>query len=431
MSFGNQYKVGKGDTIERIARKTGVPASKIRKMNPGLRETRLQIGTVIKLDAKSSKSSSSRSKSSSGGGSKYTVQSGDNNWDIAKRYGLSPAQLKEMNGGRDLSKLRPGEKITVPAPKKPAHKEQPSRSKSADATKSSMSGVRIRVTGDTVSVRANPDTDSKRVASVKQNEFGKVLKSQGEWLYVQFNNNAGWIRRDFVAKTSLGEIARIQLEAKKRMDALAKAKANPASKDENIVALSNNESKPADESAKPKHAVATRAKPSAKSGGKSSDSVISTAKSLIGTRYVWGGTSRGGFDCSGFTGYVMRQAGVSLPRTAAEQATVGTYVSRGELKKGDLIFFNTRGNRISHVGIYIGNGNFIHASSGGGHVRIDALSKAYYSSRYVTARRVGKFSEVNDVLDDVQRTVEQYGDLPIPADAPEQKVKPGADEVIK
>jgi hypothetical protein len=107
----------------------------------------------------------------------------------------------------------------------------------------------------------------------------------------------------------------------------------------------------------------------------------------MGIRYVWGGTSRSGFDCSGFTQWVFARSGIRIPRTSIEQATVGQRVDRDDLRPGDLVFFRTRGSRISHVGIYIGNNNFIHASSGGGRVRINAIT-GYYSQRYVTARRM-------------------------------------------
>lgn len=115
--------------------------------------------------------------------------------------------------------------------------------------------------------------------------------------------------------------------------------------------------------------------------------IVEYSKNFIGTPYVYGGSSPAGFDCSGFTGYVYKQFGVSLPRSSASQASVGTPVSRGNLLPGDLVFFNTYGG-ISHVGIYVGGDNFIHATVPGDVVKISSLNTGYYSSRYVTARRV-------------------------------------------
>jgi cell wall-associated NlpC family hydrolase len=117
--------------------------------------------------------------------------------------------------------------------------------------------------------------------------------------------------------------------------------------------------------------------------------VVARAQSWRGVRYRYGSASRSGTDCSGFTSQLYRTVGVSLPRTSRAQAQVGQRVGKGSLKSGDLVFFRTsRGNRISHVGIYQGNGKFIHASNPRGGVMVSSLSDGYYSKRFVTARRV-------------------------------------------
>lgn len=115
--------------------------------------------------------------------------------------------------------------------------------------------------------------------------------------------------------------------------------------------------------------------------------VISTAKSFMGVPYVWGGTTPNGFDCSGYIQYVLGKNGISVPRTAAEQYKVGTSVSKSNLRTGDLVFFTTYKEGPSHLGFYLGDGNFIHASSSKG-VTISSLSSDYYSSRYIGAKRV-------------------------------------------
>lgn len=119
-------------------------------------------------------------------------------------------------------------------------------------------------------------------------------------------------------------------------------------------------------------------------------SIVETALSHLGTRYVYGGASAGGFDCSGFTMYVFAQVGIKLPHGATSQLSYGTEVSRSDLQPGDLVFFQDYGYTASHVGIYIGGDQFIHASSSyyNGHcVVITSLSETYYNNHYLTARR--------------------------------------------
>lgn len=118
------------------------------------------------------------------------------------------------------------------------------------------------------------------------------------------------------------------------------------------------------------------------------DSILSTAKQYIGVKYQWGGTSPStGFDCSGFVYYVFKQNGITLPRISRDQYTVGTYVSFENLRPGDLVFFSFAGNGVvDHDGIYVGNGQFINASSSKG-VTIYSIGP-YWKSVYVGARRV-------------------------------------------
>ncbi|WP_223879855.1 C40 family peptidase [Paenibacillus spiritus] len=114
------------------------------------------------------------------------------------------------------------------------------------------------------------------------------------------------------------------------------------------------------------------------------DSVIAKT---IGVSYKVGGSTTAGFDCSGFTKYVYKKLGLNLPRTSREQYKMGTTVSRSNLRSGDLVFFNTTGSGVSHVGIYVGNGKFAQSSSSRG-VNISSLSQSYWSKRYVGAKRV-------------------------------------------
>ncbi|AET66295.1 cell wall-associated hydrolase, invasion-associated protein [Desulfosporosinus orientis DSM 765] len=123
------------------------------------------------------------------------------------------------------------------------------------------------------------------------------------------------------------------------------------------------------------------------SRGSGGSSIVDRALSLQGTRYVFGGTSKSGFDCSGFTKYVFASAGISLPRTSYSQFASGTPVSKSDLRSGDLVFFSTYAKGASHVGIYIGGGRFVHAANPSSGVKVSSLSDSFYSSRYLGARR--------------------------------------------
>ncbi|KGM57001.1 hypothetical protein N799_12425 [Lysobacter arseniciresistens ZS79] len=119
-------------------------------------------------------------------------------------------------------------------------------------------------------------------------------------------------------------------------------------------------------------------------------SVLQRALALLGTPYRWGGTSPDkGFDCSGLVSYVFRNAlGVELPRVSRDQARTGELIAdKSELAEGDLVFFGKRG-RVDHVGIYVGEGRFVHAPSSGKDVMVSSLETGYWSGKYMQARRV-------------------------------------------
>jgi cell wall-associated NlpC family hydrolase/LysM repeat protein len=215
------------------------------------------------------------------------------------------------------------------------------------------SAAYVRAKGDSVRLRSGPSVERSQVGSVSSGDFGKVLEVKGDWVKAEWvGKRAAWARADFLSPMSASEAEAL---IQKRRSAPPRTKPSA-----------------------PSAAVA---------GGAAA--IISTAQAQAGIRYRWGGTSRSGFDCSGFTSYVFAKHGVRLPRTSIEQSRFGQAVSRGSLQPGDLVFFKTRGSRVSHVGIYTGGGRFIHASSGGGRVTTSSLT-GYYDRRYAGARRVLK-----------------------------------------
>jgi len=120
------------------------------------------------------------------------------------------------------------------------------------------------------------------------------------------------------------------------------------------------------------------------------------AKSFLGTPYVWGATGPNTFDCSGFTQWIFRDAGINIPRVSREQAKVGEYVRYENLQRGDMVFFDTKRHRtgkVCHVGIYLGSGDFIHASSSGKKVVIFNFNdKSFYKKRFLWGRRLSKLN---------------------------------------
>lgn len=112
------------------------------------------------------------------------------------------------------------------------------------------------------------------------------------------------------------------------------------------------------------------------------------AQNMIGKPYRYGGNSPTGFDCSGLVQYSYSRAGLPIPRTTKSQRESSAAVGSQSLRAGDLIFFDQEGRKSSHVGIYIGDGRFVHAPSSGKQVRVDTLDTKYWKKHYVGARRI-------------------------------------------
>ena len=211
-----------------------------------------------------------------------------------------------------------------------------------------------RVTGDRVNVRSGPGTGHASLAKADRGDKAYIIGVNAGWYKVIFRSAIGYIRSDYLDLTEIPyenkDSGREPLFFKG-----GQSSGRPVSPD----ALN----------------------------GVSAEAIIATAKQYIGVPYVWGGSTPSGFDCSGYVKYVFGKHGITLPRTSRDQYNVGTWVSKSNLRPGDLVFYNTSGSGVSHLGIYIGNGQFIHASSSRG-VMISEMSNSYWSARYYGARRV-------------------------------------------
>ena len=298
-------------------------------------------------------------------------------------------------------------------------------------TRESRTSVRVaKVLVSTAKLRDTPSESSRTLGLIDHNATLTVLSTKSGWVHVKTKRGTdGWIRRDLVSVSKSRElkasrvtrpvsIAKRKVLPKAKVAVSQTSKPLPAPKQsvkvvtrQPVVAASSSSDGQLPETVKTsknvldsrisisdpisdkRNSVVDFAQDFAASNKSASpvrSTLMSRANSLRGTPYRYGTSGGGTFDCSGFTSAMYRKVGVKLPRTAAEQFGVGLHIAKSSLSKGDLVFFrNTAGRRgISHVGIYSGNGMFIHASSRGHAVRIDTLNSGYYSSHFAGGRRL-------------------------------------------
>ncbi|MDR1774065.1 MAG: C40 family peptidase [Clostridioides sp.] len=192
---------------------------------------------------------------------------------------------------------------------------------------------------DFLNVRTGASASNSIVTKVYTGQKVDVLDYSNGWVKISVNGNTGWVNGKYL----------------------------------NITSDSNS---------------SEESKSSATDTASKIDLLLDMANKQKGKPYKYGSAGPNSFDCSGFTSYVYKNAlGITLPRVSRDQAGAGTYVSRENLKAGDLVFFGSRG-RISHVGMYIGGGQFIHSPQTGDVVKVSRMDTGNYSKRFITARRI-------------------------------------------
>lgn len=215
-----------------------------------------------------------------------------------------------------------------------------------------------RVNANKVNVRSGPGTSYGSLARANSGEKAYIIGFNNQWYKVIYNDDIGYIRSDYLDLTEIPYENKASTKTPKFFVNGNSTGVTPSTAALNGTTVSRRQT------------------------------IVANAKKLIGTPYVWGGTTTRGFDCSGFVQHVMKISGITLPRTTAQQAKVGTYVSKANLQPGDLVFLqNTYRAGVSHVGIYIGDGKVIHASSSKG-VTTSSLTGSYFAQHYHSARRV-------------------------------------------
>jgi cell wall-associated NlpC family hydrolase/LysM repeat protein len=326
----------------------------------------------------------------------HKLKHGESVFSIARKYHVSVHAIAEANPSLDVDSVPDGHKIVIPDVSAKSVSIKSAAHKTAVAKIQVASGHhKIAYTlGDHVGLRVGPGETFQRIGACWKGEKLVVTGVKDGWAHVTAaNGSSGWMRHDFVKYAHGGvPVTGIAAHSKKAKKAEALAAAMHREHLRHLAALATQSHRKhavqlahAEHHAHgSKHHLASREH---NRGGDSS--VVGTAIAYRGTPYRYGSTGGGSFDCSGFTRFVYSRKGVSLPHSAKEQFQQGHSVSRSELKPGDLVFFHTVTSGISHVGIYAGNGKFVHASSRrSGGVRVDRLDSGYYSSAFRGARRV-------------------------------------------
>ena len=429
--FAN-YKISDGDTLFTIARKHHTTISEVEIVNKLEKDERLNIGRVLKVPvntyfpkelsknikknstskkplpnkkhiAKQTSIETKHTKTKHAKAKTHTIKSGDTLLAIAINNDITVAEIEKLNGFGSDQKLKIGKEIKI-------SKEIKVAKKSKKIAKNNSS-----------------KKNKKKIASKKDTKILKHTIKKGDTLYsIAHNNNTtvvdlqklnqlspkialkigDVILLEKIIKSSKKQKDKIKIASTKKTNAKSSkkltekklAQKNKIKKKQKIAAAKKSEKKKIKiASKKPlrKRLVVAKRK-SKKSfleslGLGSSALKLTSAKKQLGKRYVWGAVGPYSFDCSGFTKYVCKANGVCIPRTSIKQSKVGKRVSLKNLKAGDLIFFDTsRRHRgyVNHVGIYIGNNKFIHASSAKRKVVITSLKIPFYRSRFKWGSRV-------------------------------------------
>ncbi len=286
---------------------------------------------------------------------KYTIKKGDTLSSIAHKHHTSIAKVRRTNGLKKGAVLRIGKVLNVPTNGKVLY------------TKTSEKPVKYVIKkGDTLSSIAHKHhtsvTKIRKANALRQSQILKI----GKVLHIpqtQKTHKVAKVKQPASDKklvASLSRLDTISLEKEKK----------ETPKTFSFTDIFTNKKEKDDDKCQ---------------------RITSLAKTKLGKKYVWGASgNKNTYDCSSFTKFVYKNIGIDIPRTSIRQSKFGKFVKRSELQKGDLIFFDTSKKRrgyVNHVGIYLGDNKFIHASSAKKKVVITSLDKKFYSNRYKGARR--------------------------------------------
>ncbi|MBW4874558.1 MAG: C40 family peptidase [Paeniclostridium sp.] len=263
-----------------------------------------------------------------------------------------------------------------------------------------VKGADAYVTAENVNLRKDAHIESDVQDNLGLSTKVEVLGTQDNWVKVKNGDKEGFIRDLYVSdkapevekeqtkeQTDVNDQKDVQ-DKTEETDKTTTDKTTTDKTNSDVVNNNNNDVDVEKPVQKPVEKPAEKPAPPVNNTNAAS-AVVNMAYSKLGSPYVWGAEGPNTFDCSGLTSYVFRNAaGVSLPRTSGSQYGVGTSVSKANLQPGDLVFFSTGGGGISHVGIYVGGGQMIHAPQTGDVVKVSNINSSYWQNAYVGAKRV-------------------------------------------
>ncbi len=389
-----KHKIKNGETLYTVAHNNHTTIEEVRKANGLKKGETLKLGRVLKVPQNTyfpNKKSSTKvaqthtKKKTLQKLAKHKIKSGETLYTVAHNNHTTIEEVRKANGLKKGETLKLGRVLKVPQNtyfpnKKSSTKVAQTHTKKKTSQKLAKHKIKNGETLFTIARKHHTTiAEVQKVNGLKKNEMlkiGRVLKVPTNTYHVPKTKLA----KKVTHKKSHIKVARHSQKSNKKL-AASIAKLDTITLKKGKVVKHKKSS-----SFSLSHIFASR-----KSSSSKSSKITSLAKKKLGRRYVWGATGqKNTFDCSGFTTYVYKKNGISLPRRAIAQSKYGKYVSRKNLKKGDLIFFDTSKHHkgyVNHVGIYLGNGKFIHASSAKKKVVITSLNKPFYSSRFKVARR--------------------------------------------
>ena len=375
--FTGTYKVKSGDTLGHIAVKFDTSVSKLKAAND-LQNNSLSIGKVLKVPS----TQKSDSRIANNASSKYTVKKGDTLGGIAHRHRISVSKIKQANSLSN-NNVRVGQILRIPG----IHEEPVKK----------LSGSKYNVVrGDTLSQIA-----AKYAVSVSDLRKANSLKSNFLYAGMKLIIPGNVVSEETAPKTASASKninTKYIVQKGDTLGLIAQRSGISVTTIKNTNNLKNNNIRQGQILVLPQSTTNYRANAGQTAGVSNQhpsekrvkQNIIETAKQYLGAPYKFGGYSfKTGIDCSGYVKKIFSKFNVDLPRTARDiYYRAGTRVAKSQLQTGDLVFFTTYAKYPSHVGIYMGNRMFIHASSGARRVSITSLDKDYYRKRYIGAKRI-------------------------------------------